>query len=274
MHKATITFIGAGNMTTSLVGGLIANGDDPQKFWVTDSDSEKLTQLKQRFNINTTSDNVAGAQQADILILAVKPQILSNIAKELREVIQQQQPLIISIAAGIREGQIRHWLGDHPFKIVRCMPNTPALVGSGATALYANEFVNESQKETAESILRAVGITVWVGNEDQMDMVTALSGCGPAYFFLVMEALQEGAKALGLDSEAARLLTLQTALGAARMAMESPESPADLRQRVASPGGSTEQALDVLEKGKLRELFKQALYAAQQRAVEITKMFS
>ncbi|MGB6977293.1 MAG: pyrroline-5-carboxylate reductase, partial [Gammaproteobacteria bacterium] len=235
---------------------------------------EKLTQLKQRLNINITSDNVEGAQQADILVLTVKPQVLQDVIKELSKVIQEHKPLIISVAAGVREEQIRHWLGDNKFMIVRCMPNTPALVGSGATALYANEFVGETQKEEAESILRAVGITVWVKNEEQMDVATALSGCGPAYFFLVMEALQESAEELGLDREAARLLTLQTALGASRMALESEESPSTLRQQVASRGGSTEKALHVLEEGKLRELFKQALQAAQQRAVEITKMFS
>jgi pyrroline-5-carboxylate reductase len=274
MNKPTITFIGAGNMTTSLVGGLIANGYDPQKIWVTNPSPEKLTQLKQRLGVQTTSDNVAGAQQADILVLTVKPQILQEVTKELAEVIQQRRPLIISVAAGVREKQIRHWLSDDKFMVVRCMPNIPALVNTGATALYANEFVAEPQKEAAESILRAVGITVWVRDEDQMDVATALSGCGPAYFFLVMEALQEGAEALGLDREAARLLTLQTALGAARMAMESEKSPAVLREQVVSRGGATEQALRVLEEGKLRELFKQALQAARQRAAEITQLFS
>jgi pyrroline-5-carboxylate reductase len=274
MNKATITFIGAGNMASSLLNGLITNGYDPHKLWATNPSLEKLLPLKERLGVNITANNIEGAKQAEILVLTVKPQTLQGVIKELREVIQQQQPLIISIAAGVREEQIRHWLEDKQFKIVRAMPNTPALVNSGATALCANEFVTAEQKEVAESIFRGVGITVWVPDENQMDVATALSGCGPAYFFLVMEALQESAESLGLTGDAARLLTLQTALGAARLAMESEESPATLREQVASRGGTTEQALQVLEEGKLRELFKKALEAARQRAVEITKLLS
>ncbi len=185
---------------------------------------------------------------------------------------QDQQPLVISIAAGIRTPDLARWLGADT-AIVRAMPNTPALVQSGATGLFANAHVRDQQRDLAETILRAVGLTLWVEQEDQLDLVTALSGSGPAYFFLVMEALQEAASKLGLPAETARLLALQTAFGASRMALESDEDAAALRQRVTSPGGTTEQALRVLEEGGLRNLMEQALTAAARRSRELADQF-
>jgi pyrroline-5-carboxylate reductase len=178
---------------------------------------------------------------------------------------------VLSIAAGIRSQTIDAWLGGNT-AIVRCMPNTPAMLKCGATGLYATTQVSETQRQQAESIMRAVGLTAWVADEGLIDAVTAVSGSGPAYFFLVMEAMQSAAEQLGLDSDSARLLTLQTALGAARMAIESPDSPATLRERVTSPGGTTEQAILSLENHQLREIFAQAMGAARDRSVELSQL--
>lgn len=271
MQNKTITFIGAGNMAHSLIGGLITDGFDPKKIWATAPQTEHLTHVK-KLNIHTTLDNNAGIKHADVIVLAVKPQVLKIVATEIADIVKENKPLIISVAAGVREPDIQRWLGG-TCAIVRCMPNTPALVSCGATALYANSFVTHEQKNLAESILRAVGITVWLDDESQLDTVTALSGSGPAYFFLIMEAMEAAACDLGLPQETARLLTIQTALGAARMALESKKPAHELRQNVTSPGGTTERALQILESGELRNLFAKALQAAQQRGVELAEIF-
>jgi len=196
---------------------------------------------------------------------------LHQVATELSSTVQQQKPLIISIAACVREPDINRWLGGD-IAIVRTMPNTPAMVQSGATALIANAAVTEEQRELAETIMRAVGLTLWLEDESQLDAVTALSGSGPAYFFLVMEAMEHAGRELGLSGQTARLLTMQTAFGAAKMALESSDNAAILRERVTSPGGTTEKALEVLENGKLRELFDQALKAACERSHELAEL--
>lgn len=180
---------------------------------------------------------------------------------------------MISIAAGVRVKDLQSWL-KNKCAIVRAMPNTPALIGCGATALFANEVVNESQRDLAETILRAVGVVVWIQNEEWMDIVTALSGSGPAYFFLMMESLQETAQSFGLPEKAARLLTLETAIGAAKMALESNKSLAELRSNVTSPGGTTEKAISVLEENDIRGMFKKALSAAKHRSEEIAELLS
>jgi len=272
MKMNTITIIGAGNMGRSLLAGLIANQYPPEQLWITDTEIEKLNALKQQFNIHTTSHNEEAIQLADVVILAVKPQIIGNLLKSVAPVIQQKKPLVISVAAGIREEHLQNWLGGK-IPVIRCMPNTPALIGAGASALYANSFVNETQHELAESILRAVSMIVWLDNENDMDAVTALSGSGPAYFFLVMEALQTAGEEMGLSSKTARLLTLQTAFGAARMALESHESVKKLREHVTSPGGTTEAAIHVLENEKIRDTFKKALDAACSRSKELAQLF-
>jgi pyrroline-5-carboxylate reductase len=268
MKTTHIAFIGGGNMARSLVGGLIADGCNPQYIWVSDPNVRQRKILHDQFNIITDADNCAVADKATVLILAVKPQVLRNVAAQLAATIQRNKPLAISVAAGVRESDLRHWLGG-AVPIVRTMPNTPAMVGSGATALFANEWVSEKQRQLAESILRAVGLTVWVPEEVMLDTVTALSGSGPAYFFLVMEALEQAGTKLGLPPDIARLLSLQTAFGAGKMALESNESPAALRQRVTSPRGTTEQAIAVLQEGELEALFFKALDAARQRSKEL-----
>jgi pyrroline-5-carboxylate reductase len=266
-----ITIIGAGNMGSSLIGGLIKDGHPGDKLWACDPSKEKCLQVQETFQVHTTPDNAKAVEHADVIIFAVKPQVFKSIAKSLASVIQQRKPLIISIAAGVRESHIQHWLGGN-MAIVRSMPNTPALIGCGATALYANQFVSVQQRNIAESILRAVGMIVWLNDEHLMDTVTALSGSGPAYFFLIMEIMQHTAEQLGLTPDTARLLTLQTALGAARMAMESGKSLDELRHNVTSPGGTTEKAISVLEENNIRSVLKKALHAAKLRSEELAEL--
>lgn len=272
MDNTTLTFIGGGNMAVSLIGGLIADGWDPRLITVSDRDQLQLDKLRQRFGIVTNQDNQAAATGASIVLLAIKPQIVESVARELAELLSRQHSLVISIAAGIRTDALRNWIGAHA-AIVRSMPNTPALVQSGATALYANAAVTAEQHDIAESILRAVGLTIWVEDESLMDAVTALSGSGPAYFFLFMEALQKAGCALGLPEQTARLLTLQTALGAAKMAIESTEDAATLRRRVTSPGGTTERAIQTFQQHNFDELVSQALEAAAARSRELAEQF-
>ena len=272
MKTTRLAFIGAGNMARSLIGGLIADGWDATCISVSDPDTAQLAALSSRFQVNTDTNNHSVTENADVVVLAVKPQIIRDVGLDLSDLIQNRQPLLISIAAGIRATDLQRWLGGS-CALVRCMPNTPALVQSGATALWRNEHVSDEQKDLAESILRAVGLALWVDSEDLMDSVTALSGSGPAYFLLVMEALQEAGQAMGLPEETAKLLSLQTAFGAAKMALESSEDAAVLRQRVTSPGGTTEKALAVLENGGLRALFSDALNAARKRSRELAEQF-
>ncbi|MBT2969535.1 MAG: pyrroline-5-carboxylate reductase [gamma proteobacterium symbiont of Ctena orbiculata] len=271
MSNNNITFIGGGNMATSLISGLIADGYDKASITVSDPDTDKLANLAARCGVHTQTDNNAAITGADVVVLAIKPQVLKQVAQALAQSIQQVKPLVISIVAGVRESALQEWLGGG-VPLVRSMPNTPAMIQSGATGLHAGSAVTEAQRSQAESILRAVGVTRWVENESQMDAVTAVSGSGPAYFFLVMEAIETSARQMGLDDDTARLLTLQTALGAARMALESSDSPALLREKVTSPGGTTERALGILEEGDIRTLFDKALQGAMERSIELSEM--
>ena len=267
-----VGFIGAGNMARSLAGGLLKNGWGQAQIILSDPEPSQRDAVESILGIKSFADNATVAERADILVLAVKPQMLSAVSQGLASVVQRKNPLIISIAAGVRIEDIDRWLGGG-MAIVRTMPNTAALIGSGAAGMFANKRVNESMRNQAESILRAVGITVWLSDEYLMDAVTALSGSGPAYFFLVMEVLEQAAIEAGLEPKQARLLTLETAFGAAKMALEGHEEPAQLRHRVTSPGGTTEQAVKVLEAGGIRRLFKDAVQAAVNRARAIADMF-
>lgn len=266
-----IAIIGAGNMGSSLIGGLINNHHPSDKLWATDSDEAKLAHLAHAFNIHTTTNNVAAVEAADVVLFAIKPQLIANIVTQLADTLRQRRPLIISIVAGIREKSLQQWIGSQ-IAIVRAMPNSPALIGCGATALYANPHTSVNERNMAESILRSVGIVVWLTDEKLMDVVTSLSGNGPAYFFLMMEALQQAACELGLPEDIARLLTLQTALGASRMAIESGKPLAELRRHVTSPGGTTESALSVLEENNIRGIFKKTLQAAKLRSEELAEI--
>jgi pyrroline-5-carboxylate reductase len=269
MKDCKITFIGGGNMARSLIGGLIEDGFNPQHIHVSDPEPQCLHSLSSTYStIHIHSDNLTAAQDCDVLILAVKPQQLQSVIKQLSPEWQANR-LLISIAAGIKIDDMARWLDFDDAAIVRTMPNTPSLVQAGAAALCANKAVTRQQHELAESILRAVGLAIWIDDEEKMDAVTALSGSGPAYFFLVMESMEFAAKEMGLEAETARLLCLQTAFGAAKMALESDESTATLRERVTSPGGTTERALHELDDGGLRGLFENALIAAALRSREL-----
>lgn len=270
MKKQALGFIGAGNMASSLIGGLISDGYPAENISVSDVDAAKLNDLATRFGVHTFEDNKAVVARSQTVLLAVKPQVLEQVVRDIAAPVRERAPLIISIAAGVREAAIDAWLGGGA-SIVRCMPNTPALVQTGATALHANERVSTDHKNLAEAIVRAVGIAVWVDREELLDLVTALSGSGPAYFFLFMEAMENAAAEMGLDKATARLLTQQTALGAARIAIESEDGPAELRKRVTSPGGTTERAIEVFESGGLRSLVFDAMKAANTRAAELSK---
>jgi pyrroline-5-carboxylate reductase len=270
MSNEQIVFIGAGNMATALIGGLIADGTAPQQILASDPSEERLAALAGT-GIRTLTNNIQAAADADVLVLAVKPQLLKTVCTELAETVQQRQPLVVSIAAGVRTSELAGWLGGD-VALIRTMPNTPAMIQCGATVLFAGPGVSAAQRDQAEHVLRAVGLTRWVEDERLLDAVTALSGSGPAYYFLFMEAMEAAAVKLGLPADTAHLLTLQTALGAARMAMESSDSPQVLRQKVTSPGGTTEHAVQTLEDGGLRDLLSRALTAARDRSAELSRI--
>lgn len=270
MQNSIISFIGAGNMATCLIQGLLKENFPAQNIWATNNNLEQLNKLK-NLNINLTTDNRRAVQVADIVVLAVKPQILKRVAIEIAELIQEKKPLIISIAVGVDLNSLEQYLSSKALAIVRCMPNTPALIGCGTTGLFANQYCSDAQKNAAESIFRSVGIVVWLPTEEQIDVVAALSGSGPAYFFLFMEALEQAGVELGLSKENANLLTLQTALGSVRMAMESKNSMRELRRQVTSPGGTTERALEFLKNSDFSDIVKNSLKAAKNRAEELAK---
>ncbi|MGH6635915.1 MAG: pyrroline-5-carboxylate reductase [Gammaproteobacteria bacterium] len=271
MKNKTIAFIGGGNMGRAVIAGLIAGGYPPAKLRVADPDIYKLNDLTVQFGIEASASNRPSVLGAEVVVLAVKPQMMRAVAMELAGSIASHT-LVISIAAGVRTRALQHWLGSTT-PIVRAMPNTPALVRSGATALYAADKVTPEQREVAENILRAVGLTLWVHDESLLDAVTAVSGSGPAYFFRLMEVLEQAAKAQGLAPEQARILVLQTAFGAAKMALESGKDPGVLRAQVTSPGGTTERALRVLDEHGIERMIAEAVTLATLRAAELADQF-
>lgn len=266
----TIGFIGGGNMAESLIGGLLASGRKADSLLVSDPDNNRRSYLASKYGIASFASNDEVVAQSDLVLLAVKPQVLKDVAQSVAQAMQSKRPVIVSIAAGVRTGDLERWLGGE-LAIVRVMPNTPALVRAGAAGLYANPRVSEDQRNGAESILRSVGTTVWLDSETQMDAVTALSGSGPAFFFRVIEALERAATKAGLPADTSRLLAIETALGAAKLALEADESPAELRRRVTSPGGTTEAGLRELESGNIDELFDRTITAAANRSLELAE---
>ena len=272
MSKPVLAFIGGGNMATSLVGGLLEKGYPANNIIASDPMQENRDRLHQQFGINTTADNLGAAASADVVMLAIKPQVMKSVANELSSALGHR-PLVISIAAGIPISSLQQWLGEGT-PIVRCMPNTPALVQAGAAGLFANTHVSPEQQMLAGEILDAVGISCWLDKEEDIDAVTALSGSGPAYFFLIMEAMEQAGVELGLSQDIARKLTLQTALGAAKMAMEGDVEPAELRKRVTSPGGTTQRAIETFIAGDIAGLFNKAMTGAVERAQEMAKEIS
>lgn len=265
-----IGFIGAGNMASSIITGLLANGYSADQIWASTRTAESAAGLKKRFGLHITQDNRELLRQVDVLVLSVKPQQLKSVCEAIQPDVNDNAPLVISVAAGVRSASLSQWLGKEDLALVRAMPNTPSAVGLGAAGLYATSHVSADQKEVAEAILRAVGLALWVECEDHIDAVAAVSGSGPAYIFLVMEAMQRAGEHLGLSADQARLLVEQTVLGAAHMAQESDQDVIDLRRAVTSPGGTTQQAIAVFEQGGLRKLFQAALEAANQRARQMS----
>ena len=253
-------------MARSIIGGLVADTSLNLSIQVFDHSEATLEKLKTDFSIIQASSNQALVDQCDVIVLSVKPQVMKSVLTEIDA--SNSKAVYLSIAAGLKINSLTKWLGSD-VAVIRSMPNTPALVQAGATGLYANKLVSAEQKDFANIIMKAIGIALWVDSEDLLDSVTALSGSGPAYYFLVMEAMQAAAETLGLDAKTARQLTEQTALGAAKLASQSDEELSTLRQRVTSPGGTTERAIDTLMGNQLPEIFGKAMQAAYDRSKEL-----
>ncbi|MCC5884057.1 MAG: pyrroline-5-carboxylate reductase [Halomonas sp.] len=265
-----VTFIGAGNMASAIIGGMIDNGHPANAITATSPSDAFLAPVHERFGIRTNTDNVAAVREADIVVLAVKPQVMREVCEGLRDTLQRQRPLIISVAAGLSAESLQEWMGGG-LPLIRCMPNTPSLVGAGAAGLYATAEVSTEQRAQASELLEAVGIVEWVEQEALLDAVTAVSGSGPAYFFLMLEAMEEAGTKLGLPAETARRLAIQTALGAASMAQQSELTPDRLKRNVMSPGGTTERAVEHMEQAGLRGILTDAMDACVARAREMSE---
>ncbi len=261
-----ITFIGGGNMAGALITGLLQKGFDPQHIGVVEISAENRARLGAKFGVATYAAVGAPALAGDIVVLAVKPQQLFEVAQKLRGLIEGK--LVISIAAGVRGADLSRWLGGHA-QLVRAMPNTPAMVLAGVTGLHALPGVAESQRRQAETVLGAVGTTLWLDDESRMDAVTAISGSGPAYVFFFIEALQEAAVQLGFSPEEARVLGLETFAGAVALAGQSSEDVATLRARVTSKGGTTERAIQSMESAGIKQAIVAAAKAACSRSQEL-----
>jgi pyrroline-5-carboxylate reductase len=267
-----LAFIGGGNMAAALIGGLIKRGLPNDRVVVADPSQEQLQRLTGQFGIKTAADNASAVSGAEVVILAVKPQQMRAVALGLAPHLKEARPVVISVAAGIPHAALARWF-EPRVPVIRTMPNRPALNGFGATGLYAPASVGAANRALAEMIMAAVSATVWVEHESQMDTVTALSGSGPAYFFLFMEALEAAAHERGLPTDVAHQLTLETAFGAAQMARESRESLATLREQVTSKGGTTAAALEVLDAAGLRAIVAHAVAAADRRSAELAAEF-
>jgi pyrroline-5-carboxylate reductase len=261
-----IAFVGGGNMARALIGGLLQRGFAAEAISVVEIDPQARTQLAAQFAVQVTEQPGSEIRSSDVVLLAVKPQHMRQVAEKAGRLLQTQ--LVVSIAAGVRTPDLSRWLGGYE-RIVRAMPNTPALVLAGISALYAGSTVSTAERERADEILAAVGTTLWVQQEEQMDAVTAVSGSGPAYVFYFMEALQEAALELGLRAEDARRLSLQTFTGAARLAEHSGDDVGVLRERVTSKGGTTERALGSMNSNELKLKFVEAVKQAAQRSREL-----
>ena len=266
MHQ-TLAFIGAGNMARSLIGGLIAQGIAPEQIVVTDAVASQREQTAREFGVRVANSNREAAIASDVIVFAVKPQDLRAVAQDLAAALVNRTPLVISVAAGIRAQDLQRWLGGIP--VVRTMPNRPALNGCGVSGLFANDAVPQTSRELATRIMGAVGPALWVDKEEHMDVVTAVSGSGPAYFFLLTEMIEAAGVALGLSPEVSRRLAVETAYGSGRMLRESAETAAKLREQVTSKGGTTEAALKSLESRDVRGIFAAAIKAAAQRSAEL-----
>lgn len=272
MTAPTIGFIGAGNMASSLIGGMLQGSFQPQQIIASDQNPAQLEQLRSQFGITTETDNAVLAQQCDVLVLAVKPQVMQAVCRDLASTRKAGQ-LVISIAAGISCESLTRWLGADT-ALIRCMPNTPSLRRQGVSGLYAVPSVSAAQRDLSERIMNAVGISLWLDQESQIDAVTAVSGSGPAYFFYLMEAMINAGEQLGLPRATAERLTLYTALGAADMAVHSDVDSAELRRRVSSPNGTTEEAINSFARDGFPDIVVRAMQAAAQRSAELSRELS
>jgi pyrroline-5-carboxylate reductase len=267
-----IAFVGGGNMATALIGGLVARGTPPGEIVVADPEAVQRSRLERDYGVATVADAPSAAAGARVVVLAVKPQQMAQVARSLAEQVASSRALVISVAAGIRLQDLARWLGPG-VPLIRTMPNRPALIGAGITALYAMPSVDAAARQTAATILAACGPTVWVPEESQLDVVTAVSGSGPAYFFLLIECLEAAGVQLGLDPATARRLAIETARGSGQMAAAATDSPAELRAQVTSKGGTTAAALEVLEAAGVRGIFAAAVAAGARRSTELAREF-
>jgi len=267
-----LAFIGGGNMAAALISGLTKRGLQPKRIVVADPSQDQLQRLVRDYAVETAADNAAAVQGAEVVVLAVKPQLIRGVALGLAPHLTVSRPLVVSVAAGIPHASLARWFGPQ-VPVIRTMPNRPALNGFGATGLYAPTSVGAAYRALAENMMGAVSATVWVEHESQMDTVTAVSGSGPAYFFLFMEALEAAAHERGLPSDVAHRLTLETAFGAAQMARQSADTLATLREQVTSKGGTTAAALEVLNSAGLRAIVAHAVAAADRRSAELAAEF-
>lgn len=276
MSNGQLAFLGGGNMGRALIGGLLRRGTRPEHICVGESFAAARQSLAADFGIQATDNNAAAVETASVIVLAVKPQIAGEVLAPLKPLLQRTRPLVISIAAGIRVMALEGWCGAG-VPVVRSMPNRPALVGAGATGLYAPPSVSNARRAMAEKVMQAVGEVVWVTNEDHLDVVTALSGSGPAYFFLLAELLTQGATDLGLEPTAARRLAIATLHGAGQLAYSGAQTGdadlAKMRAEVTSKGGTTEAAVKALEAADLRAIVARALEAATRRGRELAEQF-
>ena len=267
-NKTVIGFIGAGNMAYALIKGLLNNGFDANQINISDPNEELLQSRESELEVTTYSDNTSLLSNSDIIFFAVKPQVLSSVCLELKGVVKSKH-LFVSIVAGIRSSDINRWLGGN-FALIRTMPNTPALFQTGVTGLFANELVNNEQKSLVSSILSSVGECFWVDEEKLIDAITAISGSGPAYFFLLMESMKQAGMALGLDEETANSLSIQTAYGASLMANKTGKDSRTLRAEVTSPNGTTQSAIESFQDQNFEGIVANATRAAYDRARELS----
>ncbi|PHZ08523.1 pyrroline-5-carboxylate reductase [Rhizopus microsporus ATCC 52813] len=273
--KPIISFIGGGNMTEAILAGLHSTGYPSSNLRYSEPSEERRVYMQSKYpDFSSTADNLIAAEGANIVILSVKPQVLKSVVTSMASLFNKDPSiLLVSIAAGITTSDINKWINSkHPVSIVRCMPNTPALIGEGAVGLYATHTVNNEQRELTESIMKSIAKQIaWITDESQMDTVTAISGSGPAYFFLMMEAMENAAVEAGLSRDVAKALVMQTCLGAARMAQESQDDLATLRKKVTSPKGTTEAAIQSLESNQFKKIISDAVFAARDRGKELAE---
>ena len=270
-EKPKMVFIGgAGNMAGAVIGGLVASGYPAQRIVATGRNEQKLADFAGRHGVQVTTDNDSAVSEADVLVLSVKPQMMKALCEQIAGLVSDRKPLVITLAAGIPLAAYQRWLGTG-VPIVRAMPNTPALVGTGVTGLFAGDGVSGEQKQIAEQMAEAVGIAIWVEEESGIDQVIAVSGSGPAYYFQFMESMIDAAEKAGMPRADAERLTLQTALGAAKLAVASDVDVAQLKRNVMSPNGTTERAIQRFQSGGLPELVEHAMRDCAARAAEMAR---